>query len=190
LSALSADPNTHEKGEQKHKRKMRSKKDDLTNLMHCNDFRDTIAAWPCFSAASTATHRRCHIMLLQAGLGAALLALVLHVGYMVNKFGLYTSWQKSVARKNSYTSGVYHLWAVYKLRSAQAEPDPVSEAEADRMSRNLHAWFWRKTGEVATPEAKVKKFEAMVAARRKNAAARSPSPAGRPRRQVSQSPAK
>ena len=119
-------------------------------------------------------------MLLQAGLGAALLALVLHVGYMVNKFGLYTSWQKSVARKNSYTSGAYHLWAVYQLRSAQAEPDPVTEAQADRLSRNLHAWFWRKTGEVSNPEMKADKYATMVAARKKEA--RSPSPARQQRR--------
>jgi hypothetical protein len=100
--------------------------------------------------------------IIAALLGAALLALTLHVGYMVRKFGLWTSWQKSVARKGSYTSGVYHLWAVWTLRAAQAAPNPASEAEAERLSRNLHAWFWRKTGEVASPEGKLQKYEAMM----------------------------
>lgn len=41
---------------------------------------------------------------------------LMHAGaplrWQVRKYGLVTSWQKSVARKNSYTSGIYHLWAV------------------------------------------------------------------------------
>jgi hypothetical protein len=121
------------------------------------------------------------MLLLQVVLALALSALALHVGYMVYKFGLWVSWQKSVARKNSYTSGVYHLWAIYRLRSTQAKG--ASEHEADRLSRNLHAWFWRKTGEVATREAKVEKYEAMIAARASKATStapgRSPSPARR-----------
>ena len=129
------------------------------------------------------------MLLVQVGLAFALCALVLHVSYMVHKYGLWVSWQKSVARKNSYTSGIYHLWAVYRLRSAQA--DGASESEADRLSRNLHAWFWRKTGEVATPEAKIQKYEAMVAARADRAGqgqehGRSPSPAGRRSGRLSQ----
>lgn len=90
-----------------------------------------------------------------AGLGA-------HVAQQWKKHGLQTAWNKSIARKGSFTkgwrqlySGLWHFWSIWDQRKFEKTPGVTKEEVTARVA-DLHGRYFEKTGDINKPEVKAK----------------------------------
>lgn len=84
-----------------------------------------------------------------------------HVVWAAQRYGLQRAWQKSLARKGSFTNrldprrvlhGLLHFYAIWG-EAAAAEAAGLSDDQRREHKANWHAWYWKRTGSCSSRSA-------------------------------------
>lgn len=94
------------------------------------------------------------IALLYAIARSAIAILAVHIMLHCSKHGLAIAWQKSIARKGSWTASLYHFFAMWSKHQIVAERElkgpNLSDAEEKdliRRERNIYGRYCARSGE-------------------------------------------
>eukprot|EP00930_Biecheleria_cincta_P064959 TRINITY_DN50655_c0_g1_i1.p1 TRINITY_DN50655_c0_g1~~TRINITY_DN50655_c0_g1_i1.p1 ORF type:complete len:230 (+),score=28.65 TRINITY_DN50655_c0_g1_i1:64-690(+) len=88
--------------------------------------------------------------------GIAVCGAVAHVAFAIRRYGLQDAWNKSLARKGSFTApldprrllaGLIHFWAIWG-EARERLNGRYSEAQRREAMADWHGWYYRVTGEV------------------------------------------